>query len=53
MVLKDLLALVVIFYFKYTKEIVKRTKKQSQLDELKVKILENQGEFYIRYILCN
>ena len=44
-VLKDFLPLIVTFS-KYTKEIVKIERmKQIQLDDCKIKILENQGEF--------
>ena len=46
-ILKDLIALVVIFFLVYRGNSQKGLMKQNQLDDCKVKILENQGEFGI------
>ena len=48
MVLKDLIALLVNFFFQVNlRNSQKERMKKSQLDDCKVKILENHGEFDI------
>ena len=46
-ILKDLIALVVIFFLVHRGNSQKGLMKQNQLDDCKVKILENQDEFGI------
>ena len=55
MVLKNLISLVVIFYQLHQRNSKKERMKQNQLDDCKLNILENHGEFniLIKYSVWN